>query len=153
MGFPISWVRLIMECVTTVRYQVNSLMTSFLKVSVPREALDREIPCLLISFSFAQNGYLELFQLMSLQKRMRGLRVCRGASKFSLLFSADDSLFFLKAAVQNIACLKRIISICRGRELITLSQRWSFVRMCLVRFESSFLKLWQFVELRRILNT
>ncbi|KAL9676085.1 hypothetical protein QQ045_004298 [Rhodiola kirilowii] len=42
-------------------------------------------------------------------KRLKGLRICRGAPVISHLFFADDSMFFLKATRQNAYRTKRVL--------------------------------------------
>ncbi|XP_019199079.1 PREDICTED: uncharacterized protein LOC109192832 [Ipomoea nil] len=85
LGFQVRWVNLIMECVTTVSYNVmiNGVSGEGLSLLL-QQALDRGV--------------------------VHGLRVARGAPALSHFFFADDSLLFFKANVDEAQATKRCLT-------------------------------------------
>ncbi|XP_074300123.1 uncharacterized protein LOC141631337 [Silene latifolia] len=78
MGFPDSFISLVMSCVTTVSYEVLF------------------------------NGS-PLIEKAQWERKIKGLRICRGVTPLTHLLFADDSLFFMEDKGRTTTNLRRIL--------------------------------------------
>lgn len=108
MGFHPKWVEMVMKCVTTVSFsvQINGKLGNYFK---PTRGLRQEDPLspyrfLLISEVLSVN----LSKVVS-DKRLHDIKLSRDCSGISHIFFADDSLYFLKASIQNCQVLNNIL--------------------------------------------
>ncbi|KAI5351664.1 hypothetical protein L3X38_004555 [Prunus dulcis] len=110
MGFPIPWVRMVMDCVTTVSYSflVNGEPT---RILYPTRGLRQGDPLSPYLFLLCAEGFTTLLSKAERQGQLQGIVICRGAPTVSHLFFADDSFVFAKATDNNCGVLKHIFEV------------------------------------------
>ncbi|KAL9679281.1 hypothetical protein QQ045_017139 [Rhodiola kirilowii] len=108
LGFPTSWIRLVMQCVRSVRYKVkfNDLI---IDIPPPERGLRQGDP-------LSPYLFLLCFEWLSMRigteiasQRLKGVKIFQGPPMISHLFFADDSIFFVKATMLNAGRLKMIL--------------------------------------------
>lgn len=110
----ISWVRLVMECVTTITFSVvlNGNASEFFKPNRGLRQGDPLSPYLFLIISEVLS--LRITKSIS-DGELTGVKLSRSCPVVSHLFFADDALFFLKATLQNCSSLNRIFKVyCRA---------------------------------------
>ncbi|CAM8948389.1 unnamed protein product [Rhodiola kirilowii] len=108
MGFPARWINLVMECVRTVKYKVK-FNDGFIEIPQPERGLRQGDPLSPYLFLLCSEWLSSKLEADTRDRRLRGVRICRGAPVVSHLFFADDSIFFLKASRQNAHRIKRVL--------------------------------------------
>ncbi|KAL9683373.1 hypothetical protein QQ045_015194 [Rhodiola kirilowii] len=109
LGFPESWIKLVMECISSVKYKVK-LNDMIIDLSPPERGLRQGDPLSPYLFLLCSEWLSLRIGGEVVRGRLKGVRVCRGAPVISYLFFADDSVFFMKATEQNASRLKAIFS-------------------------------------------
>lgn len=109
IGFSHKWVRLIMECVTTVTYafKVNGKISDPIR---PSRGLRQGDPLSPYLFVLCAQGLSSLICHWADRNFINGVKIARSSPAISHLFFADDSLIFFKANRKNceaiLKCLK-----------------------------------------------
>jgi arsenate reductase-like glutaredoxin family protein len=100
MGFNISWVSMIMECVRTVSYSVliNGEPRGFFH---PTRGLRQGDPISPYFFLLCAEGLNALLVKTAMSKSIQGISISRGGPKLTHLFFADDSVLFCRASLQE----------------------------------------------------
>ncbi|XP_050365473.1 uncharacterized protein LOC126784002 [Argentina anserina] len=100
-GFCSAWVELIMECVSSVTFSIV-LNEKPGKTFRPSRGLRQGDP-------LSPYLFLLVSEVLSLrithavrEKKVVGVRLCRGSPELSHLFFADDALFFIRATLRNV---------------------------------------------------
>ena len=108
LGFNPSWVEMIMECVSSVRYMImfNDTATGEF---IPTRGLRQGDPLSADLFLLCSEGLSSLLAHEESIGGIEGVRVCRNTPSISHLLFADDSLILTKATDQNAHALKRIL--------------------------------------------
>jgi hypothetical protein len=108
IGFDHRWVKWIMTCVTTVRYNVKfngAILDSF----VPSRGLRQGDPLSPFLFLFIADGLSALLRQAIEQQHITPVKVCARAPGVSHLLFADDTLLFFKANPLEAQQAKRVI--------------------------------------------
>lgn len=108
MGFNEGWIRLIMHCVTTVRYKIliNGVPSEQI---IPTRGLRQGDPLSPYLFILCAEGLSLLLLNAEERGKIHGIRVARGAPTVSHLLFADDSLLFFKANNQEASLIKHCL--------------------------------------------
>lgn len=108
LGFPPNWVRLIMECITSVSYRVkfNDVITDSFQ---PKRGLRQGDPLSPYLFLVCGEWLSSTLSHMVSLRNLHGIRICRDAPVISHLFFAEDSILFPKPNFRNILVLKRAL--------------------------------------------
>ncbi|KAL9676996.1 hypothetical protein QQ045_005219 [Rhodiola kirilowii] len=122
-GFPSSWTKLVMECVTTVRYKVkvNDLLVD---ISPRQIGLRQEDPLSPYLFLLCSEWLSIQLEKETLCRSLKVVRVSHGAPVVTHLFFADDSIYFMKATKANA---RTLLFVLREYETIS-SQRINFAK-------------------------
>ena len=93
MGFPMKWVNLISQCVSTVEYNLlfNGKIASVFK---PNRGIRQGDPLSLYLYIISVNVLSCLIFQQENQQEWKGIKLCRIAHPISHLLYANDSLFF-----------------------------------------------------------
>ncbi|CAM8933405.1 unnamed protein product [Rhodiola kirilowii] len=110
MGFPESWVRKIMQCVRTVVYRIklNDMISDPFK---PQRGIRQGDPLSPYLFVLCTEWLARSLEVSQQNREIQGIRMSRSAPYISHLFFADDCILFIKADVDHILKLKKILSV------------------------------------------
>jgi hypothetical protein len=117
LGFDEKWIRLIMECVSTVSYQikVNGELTDSFK---PERGLRQGDPLSPYLFLLCAEGFSALLQQAERDGKIAGVKVCQAAPSVSHLLFADDFLILIRANGGDAQHLQDILDLyerCSGQ--------------------------------------
>ncbi|KAL6214021.1 hypothetical protein ACLB2K_013459 [Fragaria x ananassa] len=104
MGFQLSWVRMVMDCVSSVSMALI-INGSPGKRFQPSRGLRQGDPLSPFLFLFINDVLSSMINKMCDQKLLDAVRITENGPRVSHLFFADDSLFFLKASLYNCKAL------------------------------------------------
>ena len=110
MGFHNKWVKIIMECISTVSYSilVNGEPHCYIK---PSRGLRQGDPISPYLFLLCAEGLHSLIQKEKIAGTLQGVSISRGGPKITHLFFADDSLLFCKATTDDVNRIQGILSL------------------------------------------
>ncbi|KAF7115523.1 hypothetical protein RHSIM_RhsimUnG0053200 [Rhododendron simsii] len=108
MGFDKRWVKWVMECVSTVQFDVCTNGESRAKV-YPQRGLRQGDPLSPYLFLLVKDVLSGLIQKELDQGNLSGLRINRLCPVLSHIFFADDALLFAKAELRECNTLKTIL--------------------------------------------
>jgi hypothetical protein len=108
LGFHSQWIRLVMACVTTVRYTIRfngNMLDSF----IPSRGICQGYPLSPYLFLFVVDGLSCLIRKEIENNSLRELHICRRAPGISHLLFVDDSLLFFQGSVDQAMVVKSIL--------------------------------------------
>ncbi|KAG7586300.1 Reverse transcriptase zinc-binding domain [Arabidopsis thaliana x Arabidopsis arenosa] len=108
LGFAEDWISLIMECVSSVRYQVLIDGTPYGDVK-PSRGLRQGDPLSPYLFVLCTEMLVKMLQIAERKEQITGLKVARGAPAISHLLFADDSMLYCKQKNEELSQMVRII--------------------------------------------
>lgn len=108
LGFDARWVKLIMACISSVKYTVrfNSMETDTITLMRGIRQGDPLSPYL---FFMVVEGLSCLIQKAEERGELEGIKICRGAPMVSHLLFAYDSLILMHAYKRNADCLREML--------------------------------------------
>jgi hypothetical protein len=117
LGFHDKWVRLIMLCITSVKYQfkVNGECTDMI---YPQRGLRQGDPLSPYLFLLCAEGFSALLNRAEADGSLQGIKVCENAPSINHLLFADDSLVLMKASSASARTLQNILhlyEVCSGQ--------------------------------------
>jgi hypothetical protein len=105
MGFSDTWVKWIMQCVTTVNYHVL-LNNDRVDPITPLCGLRQGNPLSLYLHIMCSEGLICNYECRGL---LHGVRICRDNPYISHLLFVDDSFLFCKTSTSKVTTLKHIL--------------------------------------------
>ena len=108
LGFHSTWIRWIMQCVTTVRYSVR-LNGHVLDTFTPTRGLRQGDPLSPYLFLLVADGLSRLIKREAEAAILKELKICRNAPGMSHLLFADDNLLFFEGSTQQARVVKNIL--------------------------------------------
>ncbi|XP_041004081.1 uncharacterized protein LOC121249435 [Juglans microcarpa x Juglans regia] len=107
LGFARSFVKLIMQCISTVSF---SVLVNGLQIGpiFPSRGIRQGDPLSPYLFLLCTKGLTSLLKTAARNNTVRGLRVCGGAPEINHLLFADDSIIFCKADVSTTRNIQSI---------------------------------------------
>lgn len=109
LGFGQQWVRLIMNCVTTVSYRIK-VNGELSKRFSPERGLRQGDPLSPYLFLLCAEGLYALLNKAEEEGRLHGIKICRGAPSVSHLLFADDSLIMFRANGDEAQELQNVLN-------------------------------------------
>ena len=108
-GFPVAWIRLIEQCISTVSYRVliNGSATPLFKPTCGLRQGDPLSPYL---FLFCMDILSRMTSLATDIGQFRGIKIGQQEPTISHLFFADDALFFFRASEDACQALNSMIT-------------------------------------------
>ena len=108
MGFSSDWVTLMMQCISSVNYQVllNGQPKGHI---VPQRGLRQGDPLSPYLFILCTEALIANIKKEEREKRLTGLKIARGSPNISHLVFADDSLFFCKATKEECGIILKLL--------------------------------------------
>ncbi|XP_056859988.1 uncharacterized protein LOC130508476 [Raphanus sativus] len=119
LGFNEHWIKLIMSCVSSVRYQVLINGTPFGDI-VPSRGLRQGDPLSPYLFVMCTEMLVQMLKRAEESRLISGLRVARRAPPVSHLLFADDSMLYCKSSdeeIDRVTQLLRNYSIASGQRI------------------------------------
>lgn len=110
MGFDIRWVRLIMNCVTSVTYKIK-VNGEYTPQILLQRGLRQGDPLSPYLFILCAEGLSAMLQKAEKEGKIEGIKICREAPRVNHLFFADDSLILMRARAVDAAVLKHILQV------------------------------------------
>ena len=109
LGFHSRWRRLMMQCISSVTYDVriNGKPSGHI---IPTRGLRQGDPLSPYLFLLCAEGLSALIKKASADGLLEGISVSRGGPCLSHLFFVDDSLIFCKATIEECEVLQRVMS-------------------------------------------
>ncbi|CAL1392116.1 unnamed protein product [Linum trigynum] len=107
LGFDEKWIKLIMNCVSSVSYAVlvNGHKSNFFN---PGRGLRQGDPLSPYLFLLCAEGLSALINKSGKEKKIHGLKICNRAPVVSHLLFADDCIIFARATVEESKKLKEV---------------------------------------------
>ena len=119
LGFAERWINLVLNCVTSVQYQVR-VNGSLTDVISPQRGLRQGDPLSPYLFLICAEGFSVLLNKAEVEGELEGIRVCQNAPSFNHLLFADDSLVLIKATRESAKSLQNILQlyeVCSGQTI------------------------------------
>lgn len=119
MGFADTWVKLVMDCCTTVKYRFRFNDTITEEIT-PGRGIRQGDPISPFLFLFCAEAFSSLLNSAEQDGQLEGVKVWRNAPSFNHLLFADDSLIFLKASEDSALHLQSILNLyenCSGQTI------------------------------------
>lgn len=108
LGFSEQWIKLIMECVRSVQYQVLINGNPYGEI-IPTRGLRQGDPLSPYLFVICTEMLIKMLQDAEGKKQITGLQVARGAPPISHLLFADDSMLYCQEKDAELNQIVRII--------------------------------------------
>ena len=110
MGFGEKWVKLVMECISTISYSVlvNGEPNGDIK---PSRGIRQGDPLSPYLFLLCSEGLNRLIQAAAREDGIRGFSLCRNGPQISHLFFADDTLLFCRAVMGDLVKIQEILTL------------------------------------------
>jgi hypothetical protein len=107
-GFPPNFTKIIMECISTVSYQIliNGQPS---RCIVPERGIRQGDPLSPYVFILCDNVLSGLMHKEPQNNNLHGIQIARGAPKITHLLFADDSLFFARANQQEAESINCVL--------------------------------------------
>ena len=108
LGFDIHWIKLMMECISSVQYRVL-LNGQPCGLIIPHRGLRQGDPLSPYLFILCTEALIANIKRAERGKQLTGMKVARACPSISHLLFADDSLFFCKAKKEECQTILRIL--------------------------------------------
>ena len=108
MGFHERWIVLMMMCVSTVSYLVLINGEPKGKI-VPLRGIRQGDPISPYLFLLCAEGLSAMLKKEESEGHIKGMAVCRGASRVSHLLFADDSIIFCRASIAECEWVLKVL--------------------------------------------
>ncbi|EEF37633.1 conserved hypothetical protein [Ricinus communis] len=110
MGFEKRWIKLVMLCVSTVRYSVLHDQ-EVLGPIIPQKGLKQECPLSPYLSILCAEGLSAMFRKLDEMGLLYGCKVARGAPSVNHPFFVDNSYFFFKANMMESSHVTNILKL------------------------------------------
>ena len=109
LGFHISWVSLIIECISTVSYSilVNGEPQGMIS---PTRGIRQGDPLSPYLFLFCAKGLNTILRRVADNGEIHGFSLCRRGPKLTHLFFADDCLLFCRSTLEECEKIKELLA-------------------------------------------
>ena len=108
MGFHEHWIKLMVECISSVQYRV--LLNGQPKgLIIPQRGLRQGDPLSPYLFILCTEALISNIKKAEREKQLTGIKVARACPSISHLLFADDNLFFCKAQKEECHTILRIL--------------------------------------------
>ena len=110
MGFNDKWVKLIMQCITSVTYsiRINGKPQGHI---IPSRGLRQGDPISPFLFLFCSEGLSALLNQSAATGQLQGVSACPLGPRISHLFFADDNIIFCQVTPEQCNHLKHLLTI------------------------------------------
>jgi hypothetical protein len=117
MGFERSWINLIMECCSTVKYKIN-INGTLTDDILPGRGLRQGDPISPYLFLLCAEAFSCLLNSADIRGDLEGVKICPEAPSFNHLLFADDSLILMKVTPESSTHLQHVLQlyeVCSGQ--------------------------------------
>jgi hypothetical protein len=108
MGFDGCWIRMIMNCITSVSYSVLINGDSYGSI-LPTRGIRQGDPISPYLFILCAEALSAMMQEAERNREVTGVPIARGRIRLNHLFFADDSLLFCKANIMEWSRLRSVL--------------------------------------------
>ncbi|KAL0286137.1 UNVERIFIED_CONTAM: putative mitochondrial protein [Sesamum calycinum] len=109
LGFPPSFIDLIMLCITSVSYSFVLIGSRFGSI-LPQRGLRQGDPLSPYLFLLCTESFSSLFRHAEANREVPGVPICRGAPAISHLLFADDTMIFCPASQDTVQHVQEILA-------------------------------------------
>ena len=108
LGFPMTWINWVMGCITTPSFSILINGKPFGHIN-PFRGLCQGDPSSPYLFLLCAEGFTSLLVKAEMDRRVKGVAICRGAPTISNLMFADDSILFCQATTREVEVINEVL--------------------------------------------
>ena len=108
LGFLVTWINWVMGCITTPSFSILINGKPYGNIN-PSSGLRQGDPLSPYLFLLCAEGFTSLLAKAEMDRRIKGVSICRGVPTISNLMFADDSILFCQATTREVGVINEVL--------------------------------------------